>query len=283
VNNIPCCHHVSRTVTVDESTGAFYVSVGSGSNVDPDSTHARIHRFNASLFSNVPMDWSKGDIFADGLRNEVGLAFDPMGRLWGVENGCDSLVRQDLGGDIHNDNPAEEVNLFSTGGKFYGYPYCWSEYKLPPGVGGGPGTQWLHPQFIGDGTHTDQWCKSTDNVVRPVWSMAAHQAPLDIKFYVGRTFPSKYFGGAFVSLHGSWNRNPPQGYRVNFLAMQSGLPVAEEPLLRHDGSGENWPNNFRPVSLANAPCFDGADDTKDCLFVSSDASGQIVKVGYYGN
>ena len=46
-----------------------------------------------------------GEVFADRLRNEVGLAFDKHGVLWGVENGADRLEREDLGGDIHNDNP----------------------------------------------------------------------------------------------------------------------------------------------------------------------------------
>jgi hypothetical protein len=48
-------------------------------------------------------------IIADGLRNEVGLRFDANGQLWGVENGADDLYRADLGGDIHNDNPGEEI------------------------------------------------------------------------------------------------------------------------------------------------------------------------------
>ena len=67
-----------------------------------------------------------GEVFASGLRNEVGLSIDSKGRMWGVENGRDNLM---VGGDIHFDNPAEEVNLFDTTrpGRNYGYPFCWSE------------------------------------------------------------------------------------------------------------------------------------------------------------
>jgi glucose/arabinose dehydrogenase len=53
----------------------------------------------------LPLDFQTGEVFADGLRNEVGLAFDRHGVLWGVENGADKLKREDLGGDIHNENP----------------------------------------------------------------------------------------------------------------------------------------------------------------------------------
>jgi len=276
ITNIPCCHHVTRTPIFD-ADGLLYISSGSASNVDPDSTHSCIHSFNISN-TNLPLNWNSGTLFADGLRNEIGLAFDIKGQLWGVENGCDNLNRADLGGDIHQDNPSEEVNHFTQPGKFYGYPYCWSEEKLA--LGGGVGTQWLHPQFSGDGVHTDAWCKSTTNNVPPAWNMGAHQAPMDIVFYNGNSFPPSYLGGAFVSLHGSWNRNPAQGYRVNFLAFQNGVPVSETPLLRYDGTAHNWPSGVRPVGLAFAPCKDHDGDMRECLLVTSDATGQIIKIGF---
>ena len=56
---------------------------------------------------STDFDFDDGEVFADGLRNEVGLAFDKSGVLWGVENGADNLYREDLGGRIHNENPAE--------------------------------------------------------------------------------------------------------------------------------------------------------------------------------
>ena len=86
-------------------------NVGSAGNVDSDSHCSRIRRLNLTG-SNCPLDFQKGEVFADGLRNEVGLAFDRHGVRWGVENGADNLFRSDLGGDIHNDNPAEELHRF---------------------------------------------------------------------------------------------------------------------------------------------------------------------------
>ena len=103
---------------------------------------------------------SKWALQADELRNEVGLAFDPHGVLWGAENDADRLVRNDLGGDIHNDNPGEELNKFAEAdrGRHWGHPFCWSEWRIDPKCGGrGTGTVWAWPSFVNDGTHTDRW------------------------------------------------------------------------------------------------------------------------------
>lgn len=99
--------HTTRTLIFDAS-GRLYISVGSNGNVDPDSYRSRIRRFDLTQ-GNLPLDFQTGEVFADGLRNEVGLAFDRHGVLWGVENGADNLYRKDLGGDIHNDNPVRTV------------------------------------------------------------------------------------------------------------------------------------------------------------------------------
>jgi len=262
-----------------DNDGFLYVSIGSASNIDSDSTRARIRRFN--VITNIPpsgINWNTGYIFADGLRNEVGLTRDGENRLWGVENGCDNLNRPDLGGDIHHDNPSEEVNLFDTPGKFYGYPYCWTEYDLP--AGDGIGTQWAHPNFMNDGVHSDAWCQNTNNVVVPAWNLEAHTAPLGIVFYYGTSFPPMYNGGAFVALHGSWNKQPPAGYRVEHIQFVDGVPVAESTVLRNNGNSAVWPNNIRPVSVVVNQCNVGSN--QQCLYVTSDASGHIIRLSYEG-
>jgi glucose/arabinose dehydrogenase len=104
--------HWTRTLIFDKK-GRLYVAVGSNNNIDPDSYRSRIRRF--TNFDKGDIDFSMGEIFADGLRNEVGLAFDKFDVLWGVENSADRLRRNDLGGDIHNENPAEELNRFVEG------------------------------------------------------------------------------------------------------------------------------------------------------------------------
>jgi glucose/arabinose dehydrogenase len=276
IHSIPSRGHATRTLQFDWK-GFLYVSIGSGANVDPNSNRARVLQFDVTTIPSGGINWNVGVLFADGMRNEVGLALDLQGRLWGVENGVDDLNRADLGGDIHSNNPSEEVNLMEEAGKFYGYPYCWSEYDLPV-YGLGKGTQWVHPNFMNDGVHSDDWCRNTNNVLKPKWNMLAHQAPLDILFYNGTSFPTKYYGGAFVALHGSWNRQPAVGYKVIFISFNEGVPVAEEDFLKYSGSGSVWPNNIRPVSLAFAPC---GEKKKDCLFVTS-SNGQIIQISFSG-
>ena len=275
VSGMPTGGHSTRTLLFD-GDGRLYVAIGSGSNVDPNSSRAKIVRFAAGVLA-TGATYAQGEVFAEGMRNEVGLTLDSQGRVWGVENGVDDLSRADLGGDIHNDNPGEELNLFATPGLFYGYPFCWSEFLLPAGVGMGPGTQWVHPQFMGDGTHTDAWCRDKANIVPPVLSMQAHSAPLDIKFYRGGAFPADMTGSAIITFHGSWDRTAATGYkvvRVPFGAdgMPSGNPI---PLLEYAGAGDTgsgWPH--RPVGIETG--LDGR------LFVSSDASGIIITIGYNG-
>ncbi len=266
--------HVTRTLVFDEAF--LYVSVGAASNVDGDSSRSRIRRFGIADLGTTPIDFADGEVFADGLRNEVGLAFDSRGRLWGVENGSDQLSRSDFDPpDIHQDNPAEELNLFGEPGRFYGYPYCWSEFSLPAGQGLGPGTQWTDPNFIDDGTHTDQWCRNPDNVVLPVVAMQGHSAPLDLLFYPGGSFPADFAGDAIVTFHGSWNRDVPTGYKVMRIPFgNDGMPNGDlQPLLEYAGGGDfaaDWPH--RPVGLATAP--------SGLLLVTSDSSGSVLAIEY---
>ncbi|MFZ1866060.1 MAG: PQQ-dependent sugar dehydrogenase [Polyangiales bacterium] len=274
VTGIPGGGHATRTLQFD-AQGRLYVSVGSASNVDGDSSRARLIRYPTEALGSSST-FAQGELFADGLRNEVGLALDGQGRIWGVENGRDNLHREDLGGDIHQDNPGEELNLFleENAGRFYGYPYCWSEFNLPD-TGSGPGTQWADPDNT---THDDAWCKNTDNVLPPVLVMQGHSAPLDLQFYSGHAFPADVVGDAFITFHGSWNRTPATGYkvvRVPFGAdgMPSGEPV---PLLESANPGDTdpqWPH--RPVGLGI-----GASGQ---LLVTSDASGVIIAIGYDGD
>jgi glucose/arabinose dehydrogenase len=145
VTNIPSNGHSSRTLVADQTNTYLYVALGSAGNVDGDDTHAMIRRFPiAAIQGSGGLDWSSGTIVGRGSRNEVGLTFDGDGVLWGAGSQADDLNRDDIGGiDAHQDNPAEELNRYSEEdlGASYGYPYCFSEYKLPVNSMG-PGSQW---------------------------------------------------------------------------------------------------------------------------------------------
>jgi len=274
--------HTTRTLAFDEQ-GRLYISVGSGGNVDSDSHRSRIRRLDIS--SGVfPFDFQDAEVFADGLRNEVGLAFDKHGVLWGVENGADKLKRSDLGGDIHDDNPAEKLNKFpeSQAGSHYGYPECWSEYKLSDSVGLGPGTQWAWPGF----STTDEECRER---IPPALAMQAHSAPLGIAFYTYTSdrpndctgaFPESMDGHAFIAFHGSWNRDIPTGYKVVSVPMtETGEVNASEPLdlLARASNNAKWNSGYRPVDV----------DFDECgrLLVTSDGSSNgkgsnVVRIAY---
>jgi len=200
------------------------------------------------------------------------LRADEKGNLWGVENGMDNLNRADLGGDIHLGNPGEEINLFSEG-KFYGYPYCWSQYNLST-VSTPIGTQYGLTPFLTDGTHTDKWCQNTSNVVKPSYQLHPHTAPLDLLFYYGSSFPG-YNGDLFVAQHGSWNSVPAVGYRVTRIKFQDGLPVSEDPFLWYVGPGQTGTGWHRPVALTVIK-----NNGNDVLLVTSDSTGVIIAVQY---
>jgi glucose/arabinose dehydrogenase len=185
------------------------------------------------------------------------------------------LSRTDLGGDIHDDNPGEELNLFDQPGAFYGYPYCWSEGNLPATVGLGKGTQWATPNSMDDGTHTDTWCRNTSNVQPPKAVMQAHSAPLDLMFYHGNAFPSDMVGSALVTFHGSWNRTAATGYKVVVAQFTTdGMPTGTvTPLLESTASGDTgggW--THRPVALATGSSGE--------VYVTSDADGLVMAIGH---
>ena len=272
IQGIPATGHVTRTLKALDGDHWLYVSIGSGSNLDADSSRARVMRYDLQAIPSGGYPWTAGELFADGLRNEVGLAFDSAGRAWGVQNGIDDLARPDLGGDIHDGNPAEIVTQFAQPGRFYGYPYCWSEYSLPAGIGRGPGTVWATPATMNDGTHDDAWCRDPDHVAAPSLAMISHSAPLGMAFYYADGLSPVVNGDAFVALHGSWDRDPPSGYEVVRLLFDAPTHIAGyEPFLQYEGPGANgvdWPH--RPVDVAVAQ--DGT------LLVTSDSSGIVIAI-----
>ena len=276
IKNMSSGGHVTRTLAFD-SKGQLYVSIGSKNNIDLDSSRARIRRFGD--LTMLPINFDTGELFADGLRNEVGLAFDKYDVLWGVENGADQLSRSDLGEDIHNDNPGEELNQFREvdNGKHWGYPWCWSEFFIDKPIGQGAGAVWAWPTTMNT-VKTDDQCRA--DFMSSSLSMQAHSAPLGIIFYEWKeerphgcvgAFPQSMDGFAFIAFHGSWNRNVPTGYKVVYVEMdcEGNVPAGAtaQDLLKHQPPLARWLDGFRPVDV----------DFDDCgrLIVTSDGSGGV--------
>ena len=281
VKGIPAGGHATRTLVID-AQNRLYVSIGSASNVDvpenpaaPPATRALIRRYNLASVPAGGYAVADGEVFAYGLRNEVGLSIDSKGRLWGVENGRDNLM---LGGDIHYDNPAEEVNLFDVNkpGRDYGYPHCWSEgIWMDTTMAKGPGTQHLDPDQ--PGSYTEAKCQDRSAVVPPAFALGAHMAPLDIVEYRGGGYPGDMQGDLFVASHGSWNREIAQVGRVIVrLKMGANGPTEAQNFLGNKvaATGElaqgEWA--IRPASIRI--------DKAGLLTFSDDTSGTVNKIGY---
>jgi glucose/arabinose dehydrogenase len=283
VTGIPSGGHATRTLLVD-GQNRLYVSIGSASNVDlsedparPPATRALIRRYNLASIPTGGYAVGDGEVFAYGLRNEVGLTIDSKGRMWGVENGRDNLM---LGGDIHYDNPAEEVNLFDVNkpGRDYGYPHCWSEgIWMDTALAKGPGTQHLDPDA--PGSYTEAKCQDRDAVVPPAFALGAHLAPLDIVEYRGHGYPAEMQGEMFVASHGSWNREIAQvGTMIIRLKMGANGPIEAQPfqggLVAATGQITQGPAAWaiRPASIRI--------DKAGLLVWSDDGTGTINKIGY---
>jgi glucose/arabinose dehydrogenase len=277
IDGIPEGGHSTRTLAFD-SQGRLIVSIGSASNVDTSQaqwdTRSQIRRY--VLPETVPsggVPYTSGTVIASGMRNEAGLFVDTDDRLWTVENGRDNLADPQLGGDIHNDNPGEEINLVDgTGTTFYGYPFCFSEFALSTG-GGGVGTQWADETLDMSMRKTDAYCKDSAQVRPPAGSMPAHWAPLGIIRYRGRALPMD--GDLIIGAHGSWNREPATG-RVVARARIAGDKVTDVEVIvgEKDGSGKlrqgTW--SVRPVDVVQGP--------DEAVYVSDDFGDRVLKIGY---
>jgi glucose/arabinose dehydrogenase len=180
------------------------------------------------------------------------------------------------GVDIHYDNPGEEINLFdpATPGRFYGYPYCWSEGIWNGSGAGGRGTQHRDPDR--GGSFTEATCQDTNRVVRPLYTLDAHLAPLGVVQYNGSGYPADWSGDLFVVSHGSWNREIGQvGRKILRVRMQNGVPSDPTTVVAELGSGNQplegtW--TIRPVGIAIDP--------RGLLTFGSDTSNAIYKIGY---
>ncbi|KAF4446416.1 hypothetical protein F53441_9933 [Fusarium austroafricanum] len=296
VKNMTNGGHTSRTLLISQRhPDMLLVSRGSNGNDDSgaedrNTGRSQIRAFNISSFSSnsdkKAYDYLDGDLLGWGLRNSVGVAEHPeTGDIFSVENSADELHRD--GKDIHKDNPGEEMNFhgylngsnFPYRGRNYGYPLCytlWSTDGFPK-----LGDLKIGDQFPADRQSddddakqlTDKECK--DNYVAPVLAFQAHTAPLDLKFDENGT-------RAYVSFHGSWNRDPPVGYQVSYAEFENGHPTesprsknATTPIIYNKDLSKCPDDCFRPVGLAW--------DSQNRLFFSSDKTGEIFVLSREGN
>ncbi len=232
--------HWTRSIAFDAKARKIYVSVGSGSNVDPGDPE------NRAAINVYNLDGTGAEIFATGLRNPVTIKFNPVSKeLW-----TSVQERDGLGDDLVPD--------FLTSvkkGAFYGWPYAYV----------GPNEE---PRNKG------QAPEKVAKTVVPDVVLGAHVSAMDFLFYTGKSFPAKYRNGVFLAQRGSGNRSKRVGYNVVYIPFKGGKPAGapEEFLggwMMDAGQKEVW---GRPVGLAQLA--DGS------LLVSEDGNNKIWHISY---
>jgi len=195
VVDLPGGGHWTRSVIAGEDGNTLYVGVGSETNIADKGIEAEKNR--AAILSVDPRT-KRATIFASGLRNPVGLAFNPdTKRLWTVVN-----ERDMMGSDMPPDY-LTQVDF----GSFYGWPWhYWGGYEDKRVSPGRPDLR--------------------EYTARPDFALGAHTAPLGLTFAQDLQLGPNYTNGAFVGLHGSWNRVPASGYKVVYVPFGArGLPA----------------------------------------------------------
>ena len=241
IAKLPPGGHSTRNIIFNRDGTKLYVSVGSASNVDDEtSTPMR------AAITEMNPDGSGARVFASGLRNPVGLAWNPAnGTLWTAVN-----ERDGLGDDLVPDYVTEV-----RAGAFYGWPFSYLGKTIDPRRKG-------------------ERAGLVAKAITPTVLLQAHSAPLGIAFYEGTMFPAKYRGGLFVAMHGSWNRSQRTGYKVVFVPFTEGrASTGYDDFLAGFSPDPNarfvW---GRPVGVL--VMHDGS------LLVSDDGSGVIWRVTY---
>ncbi|MCY7349400.1 MAG: PQQ-dependent sugar dehydrogenase [Cytophagaceae bacterium] len=235
--------HPNRTMSFGPD-GKLYLSVGSTCNACDERNK------EAATMLQINTDGSGRRVFARGLRNTIGFGWHPVtNAFYGFDHGIDWLGDEDQ---------REELNELKEGAD-YGWPYVYADGKIPP-----------HPQPAGQ--TPEQYAAKT---TKPVQLYAAHSAPLGMVFNTGRQFPQEYQNDAFVTMHGSWNRTQPSGYkivRVRFDAQ--GRATGIEDFV------SGWLVNNNKEQFGRVCGI--AQHTDGSLLVTDDANGVIYRVAYVG-
>jgi glucose/arabinose dehydrogenase len=186
-------HHWTKSLVASADGSKLYVGVGSNSNVGENGLDEEVDR--AAVLEIDPATGARR-VFASGLRNPVGMAWNPEdGRLWAAVN-----ERDEIGDDL-----VPDYMTSVTPGGFYGWP--WSYYGQTVDARVRP----PRPDMVA-------------RAIKPDYALGSHTASLGLTFYTGALMP-QWRNGAIIGQHGSWNRNPPAGYKVIFIPFSGGRPA----------------------------------------------------------
>jgi glucose/arabinose dehydrogenase len=210
-------HHWTKSLVANADGSRLYVGVGSNSNVAENGMAEEERR--AAVLEIDPATGAT-QIYASGLRNPVGIDWNPATKeLWVAVN-----ERDEIGDDLVPDY----MTAVKQGG-FYGWPYSYFGQHVDVRV------EPPRPDLVA-------------KALKPDYALGAHTASLGLTFVRDGRFGADFQGGAFIGQHGSWNRNPPAGYRVIFVPFTDGKPSGPpRPVLT--GFIENGEARGRPVGV----------------------------------
>jgi glucose/arabinose dehydrogenase len=235
----PRNHHWTKNVIASPDGSKLYVAVGSNSNV---AEHGMEEEEGRAAIWEVDAATGSHRVFASGLRNPVGMAWEPESRaLWTAVN-----ERDELGSDLVPDY----MTSVRDGG-FYGWPYSYY------------------------GQHVDTRVKPArpDLVAKalvPDYALGPHTASLGLSHSEGTTLPDRFRQGMFVGQHGSWNRKPRSGYKVIFVPFTGGKPAGEPIDVLTGFVKDNGDAMGRPVGVEI--------DRRGALLVADDVGNVIWRV-----
>jgi len=235
----PINHHWTRNLIASPDGSKLYVTVGSNSNVAERGMAVEAER--AAIWE---VDTRNGAhrIFASGLRNPNGLAWEPhSGALWTVVN-----ERDELGSDLVPDY----LTSVRDGG-FYGWPYSYYgqhvDIRVKP----------QRPELVAQ-------------AIAPDYALGPHTAPLGLASSIGTTLPAEFANGMFIGQHGSWNRRPRSGYKVIFVPFENGKPSGAPIDVLTGFLSEEGTAYGRPVGVAL--------DKQGALLVADDVGNVVWRV-----
>jgi hypothetical protein len=235
--------HWTRSILPSRDGKKLYVGVGSFSNIAEGGMEVEEGR--AAIYE-LDLANDKSRIFASGLRNAVGLAWEPKtGALWTVVNERDGL------GD---ETPPDYLTSVRDGG-FYGWPYCY----------------W--GQTVDDRVPQDPALVA--KAITPDYALGGHTASLGLCWMPAGTLPG-FPDGMAIGQHGSWNRSTLSGYKVVFVPFENGRPSGPaRDILSGFLAPDERESYGRPVGVTLGP--DGsllvADDVGNVIWRVTGASG----------
>ena len=234
----PRNHHWTKSLLASSDGSKFYVGVGSNSNA---AEHGMEIEANRAAILEVDAKTGASRVYASGLRNPVGLAWGPGGKLYAVVN-----ERDELGNDLVPDYLTSVQE-----GAFYGWPWSYYGHNVDTRV---------KPENPG----------MVAKAIPPDYALGPHVASLGLAFSKGDKMPPQWRDGAFVGLHGSWNRDPQSGYKVVFVPFAGGKPQGEQQDVLTDFLDAQGNARGRPVGVAFGK--DGA------LLVADDVGNVVWRV-----